>query len=283
MDEAAVEAFWQRNPCGDYQVGGLSDSFAGNHAKFFAEYDQYRYSHERHILEALDRFDWRDKDVLEIGLGQGEDSEQLIKRGARWSGLDLTREAVERVKVRADVHQLPIQDIKVGSALDIPYPDDSFDIVFSLGVLHHIPEIERAQAEIARVLRPGGSLIMMVYARHSLNYQLSIKLIRRAILATAVSLHLPLPKRFENHRSNARAIGLTKYLRMDNFVHRSTDGPDNPYAKVYSIEEVKRDFPAFAVAEHFKMWMHAPPLPTGRLPGGNLLGWHLWVRLTPRG
>ena len=50
-----------------------------------------------HIPECLDRIDWQDKKVLEIGLGQGAESEQLIRRGARWSGLDLTEESVDRV------------------------------------------------------------------------------------------------------------------------------------------------------------------------------------------
>lgn len=87
MDEAAVEAFWQEHPCGDFQVGGLTKGFAGDHSRFFDEYDRHRYSHERHILDALDRFEWQGRDVLEIGLGQGADSEQLMRRvraGQAW-------------------------------------------------------------------------------------------------------------------------------------------------------------------------------------------------------
>jgi ubiquinone/menaquinone biosynthesis C-methylase UbiE len=64
--------------------------------------------------------------------------------------------------------------------LDLPFADDSFDMVFSHSVLHHVPEIKQAQSEIHRVLRPGGELVIMVYARWSLNYLVSIGVVRRA-------------------------------------------------------------------------------------------------------
>ena len=103
--------------------------------------------------------------LLEIGLGQGADSEQIIRRGARWSGLDLTAESVARLRTRLELRQLPYDELKQGSALAIPYPDNAFDKVFSHGVLHHIPDIRLAEREIARVLKPRGELIMMVYAK----------------------------------------------------------------------------------------------------------------------
>ena len=138
------------------------------------------------------------------------------------------------------------------------------------------------QAEIRRVLKSTGSLIMMVYAKHSLNYQVSIRIIRRLGLALLMPVPGKLPDIYERHRENARKVGLANYLRLHNFVHRSTDGPDNPYSKVYTVRELERDFPNFRIAETFKLWMHAPPLPSRRLPGERLLGWHLWGRLEPQ-
>ena len=61
-------------------------------------------------------------------------------------------------------------------------------MVFSHGVLHHVPDIHQAQREIHRVLRPGGELVVMLYARWSLNYLVSIGLIRRAALLAAFLL-----------------------------------------------------------------------------------------------
>lgn len=286
MNETQVQEFWNAHPSGDHIVGGLHERFADDYREFFASYDAWRYRQEAHIPACLDRFDWDGKRVLEIGLGQGAESEQLIRRGARWTGLDLTQESVERVRARMAIRDLPHDEVRQGSALAIPWPDNSFDMVFSHGVLHHIPDIRTAQAEIHRVLKPGGTLVAMLYARSSLNYQVSIRLIRRAALAAAYPLRRS--PRLRNgsllgrHLANAERTGLRNYLRLDTFTHRNTDGPENPFARVYSPAEVTADFPAFELLESFQRYLHAPPLPVHRLPGAERLGWHLWVQLRAR-
>ena len=276
MSEEAVRTFWEARPCGDHIVGGLDDRFQGDYAQFFDEYDAWRYDQERHILACLDAVDWHDRDVLEIGLGEGAESEQLIRRGARWSGLDLTEESVDRVATRLRIRSLPHVALKRGSALQIPYDDNSFDYVFSHGVLHHIPDIHRAQAEIHRVLRPGGVLVAMLYARRSLNYQVSIRVVRRGVLAAAYPLRrtplVPGSGMLRNHLDNAERMGLSRYLRMDTFTHYNTDGPLNPFARVYSPREVEQDFPNFELARTYQRYMHAPPLPVHGLPGGHAWG-----------
>lgn len=288
MNETDVREFWNAHPCGDHIVGGLHGDFADDYERFFVAYDAWRYDQESHIPACLDRFDFRDRKVLEIGLGQGAESEQIIRRGGRWSGLDLTAESVERVRARIELRSLPHDDLRQGSALDIPWPDDSFDIVFSHGVLHHIPDIRTAQSEIHRVLKPGGTLIAMLYARGSLNYQVSIRMLRRAMLAAAYPLRRTrllrdAPPILRQHLENAEREGLGRYLQLDNFTHRSTDGPLNPYARVYSPREVVADFPDFTLVDQFTRYMHAPPLPVRGLPGSDRLGWHLWVQLRASG
>ena len=139
-------------------------------------------------------------------------------------------------------------------------------MVFSHGVLHHVPDIKQAQSEIHRVLRPGGELVIMMYARWSLNYLVSIGLIRRAALLAAFPLAQagilksdPAHGMLAAHLDNAKKHGLFRYLRLDEFVHRNTDGPANPYALVYDRRRVERDFPSFRVTRTYKRFMHAPP------------------------
>lgn len=287
MDESDVQSFWNTHPCGDHIVGGLHGQYADDYEAFFSAYDAWRYEQEAHILGCLDQQDWQGRDVLEIGLGQGAESEQLIRRGARWSGLDLTPESVDRVAARLALRGLPHQGLRQGSVLQIPWPDDHFDVVFSHGVLHHVPDIRRAQAEIHRVLRPGGVLVAMLYARRSLNYQVSIKVARRAALALAYPLRgtrvVDSHPMVRQHLANAQEVGLGNYLRLSTFVHRNTDGPLNPYAKVYSLADVAADFPRFEIVRHAQRYLHAPPLPVhGPAVVGHVLGWHLWVRLRAR-
>lgn len=150
-----------------------------------------------------------------------------------------------------------------------------------------MPEIKQAQMEIHRVLRPGGELVIMFYARWSLNYLVSIGLIRRAALLAAFPLaqagilkHAP-QGTLAAHLDNAREMGLFRYLRLEGFVHRNTDGPTNPYALVYDRRRIEQDFPSFRITRSYKRFMHAPPLPVHQLPGETLMGWHMWVHLQP--
>jgi len=282
VNETDVQEFWQHHPCGETMVGGLT-KFQSDYEKFFDEYDQFRYGTEGHILTCLDTIDFAGKRTLEIGLGQGADAEQIIRRGGKWSGVDLTSESIDRVRVRMELKQLPYENLVQGSVLDLPFEGDSFDIVFSHGVLHHVPEIHKAQAEIQRVLKADGRLITMLYAKFSLNYLLSISVIRRLGLAVCylipgISLHGIVGQ----HLRNARTVGLLNYCKMTNFVHRNTDGPSNPYSKVYDIKSVKHDFGNFDIVRYHKEFMHAPPLPVKFLPLSDLLGWHLWVHMVPK-
>jgi ubiquinone/menaquinone biosynthesis C-methylase UbiE len=289
MDEKTVQEFWQNHACGDAQVGGLHERFADDYEKFFTEYDDFRYRNEPHLPACLDGLNVAGKQVLEIGLGEGAESESLIRRGARWSGIDLTAESIDRVGTRLALRQLPHEELRQGSVLELPFPDDSFDMVFSHGVLHHVPDIKQAQSEIRRVLRPGGELVIMMYARWSLNYLVSIGVIRRAALLAAYPLAQTKVMKpvlakgmLGEHIGNAARMGLFRYLRLGEFTHYNTDGPGNPYALVYDRGRVEQDFPSFRVTRTYKRFMHAPPLPVHRLPGETIMGWHLWIHLAPR-
>jgi SAM-dependent methyltransferase len=287
MDEQRVQDFWQGHACGDALVGGLKERFGGDYEEFFTDYDRFRYSLERHLPACLDGLDVAGKRVLEIGLGQGADSESLIRRGALWSGVDLTAESIERVRTRLTLRDLPFEELRQGTALDLPFADGTFDLVFSHGVLHHVPHIDQAQQEINRVLKPGGELVIMVYARWSLNYLVSVAIVRRAALLVAYPLARlgilrPGGGMLGGHLSNARRTGLFRYLRLKEFTHYNTDGPANPYALVYDRKRIARDFPSFRITRTYKRFMHAPPLPVHGLPGQSVAGWHLWAHLAPK-
>jgi SAM-dependent methyltransferase len=288
MDEQAVQRFWQDHVCGDAQIGGLRERFHGDYNRFFIDYDRFRYQNEPHLPACIDALHVAGKQVLEIGLGEGSESERLIRQGACWSGVDLTSESVDRVRTRLMFRELNYQELRQGTVLNLPFADNTFDMVFSHGVLHHVPDIKQAQGEIHRVLRPGGELVIMVYARWSLNYVVSIGMIRRAALLGASPLARvgilksdPWHGTLAAHLDNAKKMGLFRYLRLKEFVHHNTDGPANPYAVVYDRRGVEQDFPSFRVTRTYKRFMHAPPLPVHRLPGETLMGWHLWAHLAP--
>jgi ubiquinone/menaquinone biosynthesis C-methylase UbiE len=117
------------------------------------------------------------RDVLEIGCGMGTHAALLAKAGARLTAVDLTERAIEAARRRFELFGLNGR-IERADAENLPFADASFDFVWSWGVIHHSSRFEACLAEIARVLRPGGRLMLMVYYRRSIVYYVNNGLIR---------------------------------------------------------------------------------------------------------
>jgi ubiquinone/menaquinone biosynthesis C-methylase UbiE len=99
------------------------------------------------------------RDVLEIGAGSGSVAQQLLSRNPE---LALTAIDIDPHMTQAAATRLvgfPDASAKTADATAMPFPDDSFDAVISCLMLHHIVDWERAVAEVARVLRPGGTFV----------------------------------------------------------------------------------------------------------------------------
>ena len=111
VTEQAIREFWDAHPCGESQVESLQ---RGSRGIFSAATMRFATSREAHILRRLDAIDFEGKRVLEIGLGQGADSEQIIRRGAIWSGLDLSPESINRVATRLRFRGLPYERLERG-------------------------------------------------------------------------------------------------------------------------------------------------------------------------
>jgi SAM-dependent methyltransferase len=152
---------------------GIEDASAESLRRFDAAYlDLYPY------LERYLDADLTHRRVLEVGLGYGTLSGRLAARGAELYGLDIAAGPVEMVRHRLRLMGRPDDDrIVQGSALDMPFPDASFDRVYSIGCLHHTGDLPRAVGEVHRVLRPGGRAVVMLYNRHS--FRLLMRRLRR--------------------------------------------------------------------------------------------------------
>ena len=97
--------------------------------------------------------EWQPKRVLEVGGGQGELAERMQgELGAQVTFVDLSPRMVELARARG-------LDASVGDVQALPFDDASFDTVVAAWMLYHVPDVDRALAEIARVLRPGGALV----------------------------------------------------------------------------------------------------------------------------
>ena len=161
-----ITDYWNNQPCNIRH----SQQPVGTEA-YFDEVTAKRYRAEPHILDFAGFHLWRGKRVLEIGCGIGSDSEQFARHGAEYVGIDLSEESLHLCKQRFKVYDLP-GEFRHGSVSDIDFMKSlgEFDLVYSYGVLHHFPGMREHLENITQVLKPGGELRFMVYARNSWKY-----------------------------------------------------------------------------------------------------------------
>jgi SAM-dependent methyltransferase len=156
-----VREFWEEEPCGAEHAAAPEGT-----PEFFAEVERVRNELDPYIGRFADFEGARGKRLLEIGVGLGTDFVRFARAGAIATGVDLTEHAVELVRRRLALEGLEAE-VRTADAESLPFEDDSFDRIYSWGVLHHTPDTGKAIREAIRVLRPGGEACVMLYARHS--------------------------------------------------------------------------------------------------------------------
>ena len=108
----------------------------------------------------------RNKSLLEIGHGIGTDLLTFCEAGAEVSGIEITEKHHELAQRNFELHQRDCI-LKLCDASNIDFPSQSFDVVYSQGVLHHTPDTVRCVGEAYRVLKPGGLFILSMYHTYS--------------------------------------------------------------------------------------------------------------------
>lgn len=206
----AVRRYWDARPCGT--VGLV-------HPEATLGYYEEALEVRKRLAPFVDGFaefdKWTGMKVLEVGCGIGSDLCRFAEAGAVVTGIDLSKRSADLAKKRLEFCKLRGTAFE-GDAERIPFKDGTFDLVYSLGVLHHTPDIGRAINEMHRVLRPRGEIRAMLYHRHSV-------------------------------------VSLQMYLRFGLFVGRPfrsladifASHHESPGTRVYSVSEVRKIFASF--------------------------------------
>jgi SAM-dependent methyltransferase len=283
-----VRAFWQEHPCGTK----FSDAELGTR-EFFERVEAHRYGKEWHIPIAADFASTRGLKVLEIGCGLGTDGAQFARAGADYTGIDLTEASIGLARKRFELSGLK-GEFRVADAEELDFADETFDLVYSHGVLHHTPDTEAAVREIHRVLKAGGRAMVMLYHRGSYNYRIGIRVLRRAGAGLLRSeggiklVHTLTGEPIDSLREHAQLARTNGNSPADDFLSQSTDGAGNPLARVYSRSEARELFKIFRQVELRAYFLNKRFIPLI----GNLLprsiesalakrwGWHLWIYAT---
>lgn len=165
MKNEAVRRYWDAEAC------GTGHSIVGDRVElsraWFERIEDHRYSLEPFIHAVAQFTRHRGKTILEVGVGAGTDHLQWARAGAVCYGVDLTDRAIETTRAHLALYgyHSALQRI---DAEELPFPDDTFDIVYSWGVIHHSAHPERIVHEIRRVLKPSGTFLGMMYGCRSI-------------------------------------------------------------------------------------------------------------------
>ena len=133
---------------------------------FFDDLDRYHFEKLHHLLRLVDFDGYRGRTVLDVGCGAGVDLARFARGGASVTGVDLAPSAI--ALARANFEQQGLNGrFEVADGEQLPFADDSFNLVYAHGVVQYSAHPERLVAECRRVLKPGGQAIFQVYNRVS--------------------------------------------------------------------------------------------------------------------
>lgn len=157
---------WSANPCGAH----VAREHEFGTREYFDAIEHNRYVEYAPWMKPIIGFDrYAGKRLLEVGVGTGTDLLQFARGGALVTGVDLTPRSIEIARRRFEVYGFA-GEFAIGDGESLSFPDASFDVAYSFGVLHHAPDTQGAVREIHRVLERGGKAIVMLYHRRSLYY-----------------------------------------------------------------------------------------------------------------
>jgi len=196
--KSAVQEFWNTEPCGTRYLGTHQD---------FEAHARARYGLEPFIPGFAQFASSRGLRVLEVGVGMGADYLEFLKAGAVATGVDLSQASLDMARRRCQAYGLE-PDLRSADAERLPFGDDTFDVVYSYGVMHHSPNTAQCVREAFRVLKPGGEARIMIYHHPSVTgFLLWLRFgIARKSLRRAVFDHLESPGTKSYTQSEARSL-----------------------------------------------------------------------------
>ncbi len=173
--QQANRAWWEKNPMRydwkeviEYEEYS-NEFFQEIDNRFFSKVWEYMPWKKRPFDPIAPYDELVDKDVLEIGVGNGSVAQRLASVAKTFTGIDLTDYAYKSTSKRMEAFGLNVT-IRQMDAEKMEFDDASFDYIWSWGVIHHSSNTGQILKEMHRVLRPGGTATIMVYYRNLWNY-----------------------------------------------------------------------------------------------------------------
>ena len=158
-----IKNYWNKRPC---NINHSNKSIGTK--EYFNEVEKRKYFVEPHIVPFANFPKWKNKKVLEIGCGLGTDAVNFAKNGCDYYGLELSDKSLEITKKRFKIYNLngTFHNINAENNLDF-LGLNSFDLIYSFGVIHHSPNIHKIINNMYKLLKKNGVLKIMLYASNS--------------------------------------------------------------------------------------------------------------------
>ena len=158
-----IKSYWNRRPCNLHH----SQNIVGT-KEYFNEVEKKKYFVEHHIPKFANFPNWKNKKVLEIGCGLGTDAVNFSRNGADYTGLELSIESLKLAKKRFEVFNLEGKFYEKNAEENLDdLGSNSYDLVYSFGVIHHSINPQKIVDNVYKLLKEGGTFKLMLYAEHS--------------------------------------------------------------------------------------------------------------------
>ncbi len=202
----------------------------------------------------MDFAKWRGKRVLEIGCGLGTHAQLLAQAGCDYTGIDLSAHAAAATRRRLELRGLPGTVLQM-DATRMEFEDESFDAVWSWGVIHHSPTTEIIAREILRVLKPGGDFVVMVYHKNSFVYWLNYFFVRGVLMGKLLTMSM---EQIRNRYSDgliARFFTRAEGLRLFAEASSATTEVAGLYTELLPLPRQLRDPLTALIPRAVKHWL----------------------------
>lgn len=279
---SATRRYWNAHPIATDSVPyprGTSESFDA----IFQAWERRMDSRRLAFLDAC-----AGKRVLEVGCGIAIDGRYLASHGACYQAVDLSRESLRLAAAHFALKGLRARFVNA-DATRLPFADGSFDVVMSIGVLHHVPDMESACREVVRVARPGGMVRVMLYNRRSYHFLLVDRVVRPLIwllqkLPFGAELARRAPPKFRQIHEICRRHGFDRQRVLSASTDWSEpgDGNFNPLSHFVTAEQVRRLFAGLTDFDFYRTDLKYFPIPIPWLKAAVERRFGFFLQMTAR-
>ena len=165
-----IRDYWNAQPCNvkrsQHPVGSQ---------EYFTQLSENRYRMEPHALDLAEFHKWAGKSVFEIGCGTGIDAHEFAKHGARYTGIDISKESIELAQTRFKKFGLHGNYFELHDASKDLTKFGKQDLIYSYGVIHHWPDMDQILQNVKSIMHEHSQFHLMLYCKDSWKYAMIMK------------------------------------------------------------------------------------------------------------